>query len=153
MQIKQALRKLKLTTIGRIDRVDFPELGLFDVPAKIDSGAYTCVMHCESIRPFYKEQQHLVAFCLPNSPQEKIVPVYTSKQVRNSFGQVEYRYAIKTPIVLFEKTYQVELTLANRSAMKFPVLLGRKLLRNRFIIDVTRINLSYRKKQKKLKPS
>ncbi|NJM93841.1 MAG: ATP-dependent zinc protease, partial [Cytophagales bacterium] len=38
-------------------------------------------------------------------------------------------------------------TLTNRSEMKFPVLLGRKLLRRRFLVDVSAHNLSFELKQ------
>lgn len=154
MGLKQALRKLKLHTIGRIDRVDFPDLGLFDVPAKIDSGAYTCSIHCEDVQACYENGQHMVSFRVTGSDRQHHAPVLASRRVRSSFGQSAYRYTIKTRIVIFSKDYPVELALTDRSAMKYPVLLGRQLLRNRFIIDVTRINLSYREKlraQKKKK--
>ncbi|MCS6917867.1 MAG: RimK/LysX family protein [Chitinophagales bacterium] len=148
MGLKQALRKLKLHTIGRVDRVDFPELGLYDVPAKIDSGAYTSSIHCESLEAYYESGEHRIAFRLPGSNRLYSAAVYASRRVRNSFGQTAYRYTIKTPVVLFGKEYPVELALTDRSAMKYPVLLGRQLLRNRFIIDVTRINLSFREKSR-----
>ena len=66
---------------------------------------------------------------------------------------MEYRYAVKTAIMLFGKKYNIELALTNRSTMKNPVLLGRKVLRDRFIIDVTKQNLSYREKKKFSKSS
>ena len=139
-------------TIGRIDKVDFPELGLTDVEAKIDSGAYTCSIHCGTINAFYKGDEHVVKFVVFNeeNPVEREAKVFASKQVKNSFGQIEYRYTIKTPVILFEKSYQIELALTNRSTMKYPVLLGRKLLGERFIIDVTRQNLSFKEKLKSI---
>jgi hypothetical protein len=137
-------------TIGRIDKVDFPELGLENVEAKIDSGAYTSSIHCETINAFYEGEEHLVSFTVFNEekPVHRKARVFASKQVKNSFGQIEYRYTIKTPIVLFHKSYLIELALTNRSAMKFPVLLGRKLIGERFVIDVTKQNLSYKEKLK-----
>lgn len=32
--------------IGRTDLIDFPELDLWNIGAKIDSGAYTSAIHC-----------------------------------------------------------------------------------------------------------
>ena len=140
-------------TIGRIDKVDFPELGLNDIEAKIDSGAYTSSIHCETIKAFYKGGEHFVKFIVFNDdhPIEREAKVFASKQVKNSFGQIEYRYTIKTPVILFGKSYLIELALTNRSSMKYPVLLGRKLLGERFIIDVTKLNLSYKEKMKNKK--
>ena len=36
-------------TIGRLDKVDFPEFNLEDLEVKIDSGAYTSSIHCVNI--------------------------------------------------------------------------------------------------------
>ncbi len=46
-------------TIGRVDKVDFPELGLVNIEVKIDSGAYTSAIHCEKITAFYEEGRAL----------------------------------------------------------------------------------------------
>ena len=145
------MKSLSLGTIGRSDRVDFPELGLTDIKAKIDSGAFTSSIHCENIQACYKGEEHRVAFTVYDDAKaiHRDAKVFASKQVKNSFGQLEYRYTIKTPVVLFEKPYVIELALTNRSSMKYPVLLGRKLIGSRFIIDVSRKDLSYREKVKK----
>ena len=140
-------------TIGRTDKIDLPEWGIFDIDAKIDSGAYTSSIHCENIHAYYQNGAHAVRFTL--SAGEKSVTqqckVYESKQVKNSFGQVEYRYLVKTSICLFGKKYVIELALTDRSSMKYPVLISRKVLRDRFVIDVTKRNLSYQEKMKTLK--
>lgn len=140
-----------MRTIGRTDKVDFPEWGLTDIEAKIDSGAFTSAIHCEKIEAFYTNGDHHVRFTLYDDEKafHQECKVFASKQVKNSFGQVEYRYSIKTIICLFEKNYTIELALTNRSSMKFPVLLGRKMLHNRFIIDVTKHDLSFKEKMKK----
>ena len=136
--------------IGRTDKVDFPEWGLFDVDAKIDSGAYTSSIHCENIEAFYVKDQHYVRFSVYDNgkPVIKECKVFASKQVKNSFGQGEYRYSIKTLITLFEKNYTIELSLSDRSSMKYPVLLGRKLLRDRFVIDVNKQYVSFKEKKR-----
>lgn len=139
--------------IGRVDKVDFPEWNLSDIDAKIDSGAYSSSIHCDNVEAFYERDVHHVRFTVYKDevPHVEECTVFASKQVKNSFGQIEYRYFVKTIIRLFEKNYQVELALTNRSSMKFPVLLGRKLLHNRFMIDVTKQNLSYKQKVKTIK--
>ncbi|MBK9732945.1 MAG: ATP-dependent zinc protease [Chitinophagaceae bacterium] len=140
-------------TIGRTDKIDFPEWGLYNIDAKIDSGAYTSSIHCDNITAFYKNGAHTVRFTVydADKPNTQECKVFASKQVKNSFGQIAYRYTIKTTICLFDKNYVIELALTDRSTMKNPVLLGRKVLRDRFIIDVTRQNLSYHEKMKTMR--
>ena len=140
----------KKITIGRKDRVDFPDLGLKDIDAKIDTGAFGCAIHCDNIKLFQKANEPWVRFTLFDDEQkmkhEAKVLVY--KSIKNSFGQKEHRCVIQTRVTLFSKNYNIELALTNRSTMKYPVLLGRKLLLDRFVVDVSKQNLSYRKKVK-----
>ena len=48
-------------TIGRSDKADFPELSLFDIDLKVDSGAYTSSIHCTDI------QEITLKRCIPYS--------------------------------------------------------------------------------------
>ncbi len=140
--------------IGRIDKADFPELSLYDIQVKIDTGAYTSSIHCHNISIRHKKgQPPQVRFNLldPSHPEyderEFILPIYARRRVKSSSGESTIRTFIKTKILLFGELIDIELSLADRSDMKYPVLLGRRLLRRRFIVDVSRRNLSYKKKQ------
>ncbi|MES2766190.1 MAG: RimK/LysX family protein [Bacteroidota bacterium] len=142
-------------TIGRKDKVDFPELELMDIDAKIDTGAYTAALHCRDVRVYEEDGREMVYFTLldPLDPlydgSRFSLPVDSRRVIRNSFGRAEERIIIVTNIVLFEKTMPIELSLSDRSEMKYPVLIGRKLLEGQFIVDVARTNISFKKKQKK----
>lgn len=142
--------------IGRKDKVDFPELGLYDIDAKIDTGAYTSSIHCHNIQVIDKDGEDRVIFSLldPSHPfyndKEFNLPVYAKKEIKNSFGQVEERYIIKTQVLLFGELFDIELSLTDRSKMEYPVLLGRLLLQDRFIVDVSQIDLSHKHKLRRM---
>jgi hypothetical protein len=146
-----------MRTIGRKDRVDFPQLRLYDIDAKIDTGAYTSAIHCHSIKVIDKGGEQRVRFSLldPSHPsynnKKFTLPIYRKRRIKNSFGQVEERYIIKTKILLFGELSNIELSLTDRSKMEYPVLLGRKVLHNRFLVNVTQTNLSYKQKIKEAK--
>ena len=133
--------------IGMTDIVDFPDLGLFDVQAKVDTGAFTSALHCKKVRLVRVGLRTKLSFWLIDKTGEPARKFYSDefsqRMIRNSFGVSEKRYVIKTRIVLFGRTIKAEFTLADRERLKNPVLLGRKLLRNRFIVDVSQANLSY----------
>lgn len=132
------------------DFVDFPDLALFDVQAKVDTGAFTSALHCKDVRLVRSGFRKKLSFWLIDKTGEPARQFYSDqfsqRMIRNSFGVAELRYVIKTRIVLFERIIRAEFTLADREQLKNPVLLGRKLLRNRFIVDVSLKNLSYQNK-------
>lgn len=135
------MQKEKLT-IGRREHVDFPELGLFGVIAKVDTGAYTCALHCHDIY----EEKGVLHFKLldPSHPeyneQDQKFTAYSQKEIKNSFGEIENRYVIKTIIKMGHKQIKALISLSDREKMRYPVLIGRKLLKNRFIVDVSLLN-------------
>ena len=145
-------RKKSKILIGRRDKIDFPKLYLYDVDAKIDTGAYTSSIHCRNIKVIEKDRVKKIKFNLldpthPSKSNKRItLPVHAKRRIKNSSGLAEERYLIKTQILLFDEVFDIELSLTDRSGMEYPVLLGRKLLSNRFIVDVGEANLSYKKK-------
>lgn len=133
--------------IGKKDLVDFPDLGLFDVQAKVDTGAYTSALHCKDVHLTKVNGRTMLSFWLIDKTGEPSQQFYSDqfsqRLIRNSFGEAALRYVIKTRIVLFGRPILSEFTLADRERLRNPVLLGRKLLRNRFVVDVALKNLSY----------
>lgn len=140
--------------IGRKDKIDLPELGLEEIEAKIDTGAYGSALHCHKIEVKQKNGRDILTYKLldPSHPsyENRILKseVFNQKTVRSSNGLKENRFTIKTKIIVFNKTYNVEFSLTDRKGMKNPILLGRKFLTKRFLVDVNSRDLSH--KQKKL---
>ena len=133
------MQKIKIkTVIGRTEKVDFPELSLFNIPAKIDTGAYTSSLHCHDIR----EESKVLHFKLVDPSHKEYnykdhqFTEYFQKKIKNSFGEMEVRYTIKTLVRIGNKRIRTKITLSDRGSKKYPVLIGRSLLRNHFIVDV-----------------
>ncbi|MFB9863649.1 ATP-dependent zinc protease [Rufibacter immobilis] len=146
--------------IGRREMVDFPELELYEIEAKVDTGAYTSSIHCNNIREVdLPNGQRAIHFELLDENH----PAYNHKafqftdfdlrSVKSSFGDVQERYVIRTKILIHGQEVETEFSLSDRSDLKYPVLLGRTLLRKRFIVDVSRKNLSLKAKNKTRKKS
>ena len=75
--------------------------------------------------------------------KEFIFKDYDIIYVRSSNGMIQKRYQIESKIKLFNKIYKISLSLSSRQEMRFPVLLGRKFLSNKFIVDPQLIDLSF----------
>ena len=134
--------------IGRKDIADFPEIGLHDVKIKTDTGAYTSSMHCHKIE-LINDELHC-EFLDPDHdqyvPKKHVFSTYDKRNVKSSNGIIEVRFSIKTKIKLFNKIYSIELTLTDRKEMKNPVLLGRKFLSKKFLVDSSQKNISFKSK-------
>lgn len=142
--------KKKKRLIGRKDKADFPDLKLKQVDIKIDTGAYTSAIHCQKIEKKVVKGKTVISFVLldPSHPQynnkKYTTEDFKEKRVKNSFGSSEKRYVIKTTIKLFRRKYHIELSLSERGEMRFPILIGRKLLMGKFIVDPSKYDLSYK---------
>lgn len=134
--------------IGRKDIADFPEIGFDQVGVKIDTGAYTSSIHCSKI---YVENGTLYCNFFDEKHPEYSLKTHAFKdfrtiKVKSSNGIAQNRYEIKTKISIFNKNYKISLSLSDRSDMKFPVLLGRKFLNPKFIVDPALVDLSFNNK-------
>ena len=64
--------------------------------------------------------------------------VFTRRWVTSSSGHRTRRPVIRTAIELLGQRWPVEVTLTNRDAMGFRMLLGRQAIRRRFLVDVSK---------------
>ena len=134
--------------IGRYDRANFPGLHLNDISVKVDTGAYTSSIHCDNI----KEEEGTLKCTFLDEEH----PLYNGREfsftdydivfVRSSNGMVQKRYQIQTNITLFNHTFKISLSLSARQEMRFPVLLGRKFLTKKFIVDTEYFDVSANQK-------
>ncbi|WP_420576747.1 ATP-dependent zinc protease [Ekhidna sp.] len=131
--------------IGRLDVIDLPDLGVQDIHAKIDTGAYRSSLHCKKVHA----EHGVLYFTLHTDTgyQEYATKEWTQKIVKSSNGKAQKRYVIKTRMKIFGKNYMASISLTDRSEMKNPLLIGRKILTNKFIVDVSQKNLSYNQKK------
>lgn len=123
--------------IGRREMVTLPELGL-TLCCKADTGARTSALHAEDIETYEEDGHVWVSFVTrgggPNSPPHPVrMHLHDRRKVTSSNGQAQWRFVIRTQLLLGELDFPVELTLTDRSSMRHPMLLGRRAMR-RFLV-------------------
>lgn len=132
------MKKL-ITTIGRAEKISIPLADIFDLPAKVDTGADRSAIWATNVR----ENAGKLYFTLlgPSSSCYSGVELSTDDfkqiEIENSFGHKEKRYSIFLSIKVAGRNVKSNFTLANREMKKYPALIGRKMLHNRFLVDVT----------------
>lgn len=130
-------RRMKVV-VGRVERVNFPQFDVESVPAKIDTGAYRSSIWATDV----DEKDGRLSFTLFDPTSEWYTGRYytTSRyevvDVENSFGHKQKRYSVFIKIKMGPKIVVTNFTLADRSMKIYPVLIGRKLLKGRYVVDV-----------------
>lgn len=127
--------------IGAEEWCRFPDLAIPAVRARVDSGAKTSSLHAINIQAFKRRGVPWVRFdvCPLQNNRKTVVqceaPVYDRRKVKSSSGSSETRYVIKTTLGIAESSWEVEVTLTNRDAMGFRMLLGREAMSGRILVD------------------
>lgn len=134
-------RRRSPLAIGWREWVGLPEFGVRRIKAKIDTGARTSALHAFKLKRFRRDGRDMVRFEVHpvqrKSAPSLIVeaPLVGERTVRSSGGHVETRPVIVTTLELGGRRWAIEVTLTRRDEMGFRMLLGRRALRRRVIID------------------
>ena len=125
-------------TIGRVENVKLPELLNGSFKARIDTGATMTSLWVSDI---YTDEHglHCKVFGRKHplySGKVITFPEYSMRTVRSSTGVEESRFQVATQIVVNGRKVRARMTLADRSSQLYPMLVGRNVLRNRFIVNV-----------------
>lgn len=132
--------------IGRAENIDFVGTSLA-VPAKIDTGAFRSSVHASSIKETKnKDGEPVLKFELfghPHAPVRRPLETtrYEKISVKSSNGAVEERYEVTLKVKVGPKIFNTSFTLADRGRNVYPVLIGRKALKSRFMIDTSKTSV------------
>ena len=127
--------------VGSEEWCSLPGLGLPAIKARVDSGAATSSLHAFNIVPFQRDGELWISFEVHPLQNDRSVvvrheaPVLEQRSVRNTSGISENRYVIREELVLGEQRWSIELTLTNRDAMGYRMLLGREAMVGRVLVD------------------
>lgn len=125
---------------GIVEKVSVPSFGIFDAPAKIDTGAYSGSLHCSKIKEVVRKSdgKRLLKFVpSDNHAHEVETGRFISTYVRSSTGHRVKRYVVDTEIVIDGETFPIRVGLSNRSDMSYEILIGRRFLReHNILVDV-----------------
>ena len=153
---KDSLRKEDQTErseIGWKESIDFPEWGILNLNAKIDTGARRSAIDVTNIKELSDNRvQFDVALKKKDRSFTQTVtcPILHQTHVKSSNGQQHERYFVETSIVVGTVEKRIELSLVCRKKMSFRMLLGRKALEPEFIVDPSRAFIAGKRRKTKL---
>lgn len=126
--------------IGRETRVNFGELAK-GIPAKIDTGADGSAVWASDIHIDEKDRLCFKLF-------DRTSPYYTGEvikrttykvaQVKSASGDIVVKFQAYIPVTIKGRRIRALFGLCDRSTHTYPVLIGRRTLHGKFIVDVTK---------------
>lgn len=131
--------------IGSAEIVRFPELSDKKVHARIDSGARTSAIWGKA---FVNEEGQLEVSFFGDTTTKATFSHFERQVVATSTGHIDKRFKIKLLVALKGKKIRASFTIANRSTQVYPVLIGRNVLRGKFLVDA-KIGKTLRKSERK----
>ncbi|HCM05806.1 MAG TPA: ATP-dependent zinc protease [Oceanospirillales bacterium] len=129
--------------IGALETCDLPDLNIFDLQIRVDTGAKTSSLHVDDIEKERRDGKLGVAFTLHPDiyDVDKVTrcwaPISDVRRIKSSNGAVDQRLIIKTKMVMSTVEKQIEITLSNRSDMSYLMLLGREGIGEDFLVDAS----------------
>ena len=127
--------------IGSLESCGLPDLGISDLKIRVDTGAKTSSLHVDNIKEFIEKGKPWIQFDIhPDFHNVETIkhcraPVADIRKIKSSNAETEQRYVIRTHLELGDQTWEIELTLTDRSDMSYLMLLGREAMGSRVLID------------------
>lgn len=131
---------MKQDLIGTTEHVQLPDYGDEVYTAKVDTGADSSSIWASDVVEKDGQLNYTLfgqgSACYSGKRQS--TDKYKVTSVRSSFGHEEIRYKVKLRVKIGTRKFSTWFTLADRSKNSFPILIGKNLLRARFVVDVSR---------------
>lgn len=145
--VKAKNAKPDLLVIGWMEHLDLPDIDVSHLKAKIDTGARTSALHAKHIEVFDKDGVEWVRFQTQISDEVPThwaeCPIYDRREIKNTSGVPEERIVIRTRLKLTDRSWPISVSLADRSNMTFPMIIGRTALkRHNIAVHTCRSNLT-----------
>ena len=127
--------------VGFREWVALPGLGIRQMQAKVDTGARTSSLHAEEIERVRLAGRDAVRFVV--HPRRRttrhavqcIADLVDVHVVRSSTGHEEERFVIRTQLTWGGQSWPIDVNLTSRRAMGYRMLVGRRALRGRCVVD------------------
>lgn len=133
-----AQQKRQKRVVGWKEHAALPDLKIKDVIAKMDTGANLASIDASEIKYSTKGGIKHVNFKVMkrnNTVRKTSAPLAGFKRIKSSNGDVERRPYIKTRLLVDGISKKIELTLTDRGPMDYTMLIGRKALGRRWVVN------------------
>lgn len=126
--------------VGSVEQVELIGVGVV-VDARIDSGAAISSINAQDQNVFERDGERWMRFSLLDPATSELItlekPIQRYKKIKQLGGKAQKRAVVRLPLRLGRETLSVDVTLSNRQGYNYQVLIGRNVLRDRALVDVS----------------
>ena len=132
--------------VGRRENVWLEDIQL-SLPARIDTGAETASLDARNIELFERDGSRWVRFEIlqPDTGEPIVLEKKLERRARivqAVSDEAERRPVIRLGVVIGDVRQYAEFTLSDRSHLDYQILIGRNVLNDVMVVDVSEINLA-----------
>ena len=131
-------KKREKKVVGWKEQVALPDLKIKSVIAKIDTGANVASIDASEIKVVNKDGIKYVNFKVMkrnNTVRKTSAPLAGYKRIKSSNGDVERRPYVETTLLMDGINKKIVLTLTDRGPMDYTMLIGKKALGRRWLVN------------------
>ncbi len=123
-------------TIGEVEEVVLMPWGV-RLPARIDTGAATSSLDAREL----KVKNNIAEFKLPKKYGASLfrLPVIDWQNIRSADFK-ERRPVVEITLCMGPKLIRAQVSLNDRSRVSYPLIIGRNILKDNFVVDCTQLN-------------
>lgn len=132
--------------VGAVEKVWLAPPGTL-LPARIDTGAATSSLDAREIQSFERNGERWVRFTIvdPEDGKEILIECKVVRQVRILQAvaeEAERRPVVELGVTVGGMTQAAQFTLSDRRHLEYPVLIGRNILMDLLVVDVSRTHIA-----------
>lgn len=133
---------LEMQVVGELEKVHLSPLDIV-FNARVDTGATTSSLDARNIQRFERDGRRWVRFdtAHPETGEDLTFERPVVRRVRVSQAisdDFERRPVVELHFTMGSISHTAEFTLSDRSHLEFPVLIGRNILRDQMLVDVSK---------------
>ncbi len=132
--------------VGQMEKIWLPNIGI-ELQARVDTGAETSSLDARNIELFERNSSRWVRFQISHPETGEMLELERKLRrrvliVQSNSAEPERRPVVQLSITLGHLNQTAEFTLSDRSHLDYQLLVGRNILQDVMVVDVSKKNVA-----------